>query len=550
VPLHLTGKPRSKLAAAAAILTFAVPFASLYCALHDLTGGWDDGAITLAYARTLAHTGRFALTPASPIAEGTSSLLWTAIMALADLRLHTPHAMLIVSKVLAAASFLLLLWCVRKLAGLYLSPGMALLPPLLLALTVAPFAETFNGMEMNLNALLAVVLALTLLRLPNNRITLALACILACAMLLIRFESPLLVAFLLAGIHLQSPERRRSVVTIAVASALFFAAEELLRHHVFGIWIPNTVLAKRWFPYSGLRLADDLTLRRDALAELATVLAVPLAIILLQTLTHRHGPKLGLARLRTAGRNLVAHAPPLLALSVATVLQALLIGRNWGHLGRMPMPYLPFLLIALGCIIETLLQESRLQPTLLVALLVVAQAVLWATSLHAALGEGFPYRWCERSGLNAESIRAQLNLTTLSMLTPDVGATGLCCERLNVLDLGLLTSPDLARSGLAGVPALVRRLRPELIEAKQPWSLMSGLYNDNLLDPYALIEINHTLFYLRNDLLDPRTFTPIPCSTIDGETIWNAGPLDIPYAQKHSHCYRFSPPPIGSSPVP
>jgi hypothetical protein len=46
---------------------------------------WDDGAITLAYSRTFAATGRIALTAVSEQVEGSSSTEWFLINALISL---------------------------------------------------------------------------------------------------------------------------------------------------------------------------------------------------------------------------------------------------------------------------------------------------------------------------------------------------------------------------------------------------------------------------------------------------------------------------------
>jgi hypothetical protein len=45
-------------------------------ALFVRDNGWDDGAITLAYARTFALDGKIALTGVSDPGEGFSSLSW------------------------------------------------------------------------------------------------------------------------------------------------------------------------------------------------------------------------------------------------------------------------------------------------------------------------------------------------------------------------------------------------------------------------------------------------------------------------------------------
>ncbi|WP_143052479.1 hypothetical protein [Streptomyces sp. cf386] len=50
-------------------------------ALFIGANGWDDGSITLAFARTFADSGQIALTPASETVEGFSSPLWFLLMA-------------------------------------------------------------------------------------------------------------------------------------------------------------------------------------------------------------------------------------------------------------------------------------------------------------------------------------------------------------------------------------------------------------------------------------------------------------------------------------
>src|SRR4029077_2276188 len=57
---------------------------------------WDDGAITLAYSRTFAATGRIALTAVSEQVEGSSSTEWFLINALISLlRLEFEGAILV-----------------------------------------------------------------------------------------------------------------------------------------------------------------------------------------------------------------------------------------------------------------------------------------------------------------------------------------------------------------------------------------------------------------------------------------------------------------------
>jgi hypothetical protein len=75
----------TSLARSAYLSCFVMTALYLVGALLWLHSGWDDGAITLAYARTYFHTGSFSLTPVSTAVEGTSSLLWTVMMGLASI---------------------------------------------------------------------------------------------------------------------------------------------------------------------------------------------------------------------------------------------------------------------------------------------------------------------------------------------------------------------------------------------------------------------------------------------------------------------------------
>ena len=67
-------------------IVVAAQFAALI-AVSLLIGdnGWDDGAITLAFAKTFAHHGLVALTPHSETVEGFSSVSWFLLNALAAL---------------------------------------------------------------------------------------------------------------------------------------------------------------------------------------------------------------------------------------------------------------------------------------------------------------------------------------------------------------------------------------------------------------------------------------------------------------------------------
>jgi hypothetical protein len=87
-------------------------------------------------------------------------------------------------------------------------------------------------------------------------------------------------------------------------------------------------------------------------------------------------------------------------------------------------------------------------------------------------------------------------------MTPDVGGTALCCERLDILDSGLLTNPSLARRGYAGLAEYLNKERPEVIETHGLWSRDSGIYSVAEFEANYLPAIyDGTLFWLRHDVL-------------------------------------------------
>lgn len=75
-------------------IIFAAPAFAFALGIHQIKGGWDDGAITAAFARTLAEAGRFALTPLSEKVEGFSSMSWVFLLAIPYYLFHSAAAIL------------------------------------------------------------------------------------------------------------------------------------------------------------------------------------------------------------------------------------------------------------------------------------------------------------------------------------------------------------------------------------------------------------------------------------------------------------------------
>jgi hypothetical protein len=471
------------------------PVVAITAALLHLRLGWDDGAITAAFSRTFHETGRFALTPYSVIVEGFSSMLWTLVLAGLDNFGHTVDAMLAWSKIASFVAFALSLLVFARLARRFLTGALRYLAIVLLALMITPFREVINGMEMNLYMLLILTLTEVLL---SETLRPALkwpsAAVLSCAVLLTRFETPFLFLFLFAGIFLAT-RRKLGVVLLAAFDALFFGLTEIWRHRAFGQWVPNTIIAKRWVPYSPRGLKEQVVSRAGALSELVIVLALPLAVLLVLWIATRVAAKRQTVRGETA-----ALSPILLSMTLGAVLLGLAMGKNWGHPGRMYLGFLPFMILALVALFGRLLPRTTfaLQPFVLTVILL--QAFVWTAETKITGFWTVTYASIEKTGLAADELRRILHKDTLSAFIPDVGGSSLCCEKLNIMDSALLANPVLAREGYAGTAAFLAANRPDMIEIHSPWGELDGLYAPHGLDGYGEVMVMGKAIFVREDL--------------------------------------------------
>ena len=134
-------------------ITTAIFIIFNFTALHFVGPyGWDDGAITLAYSKTFAETGRFALTASSETVEGTSSLLFTFLMVILHLILDFDfngfiHASQVVAYIFLVGILLLMYPVIKNGVGNSIR-AIAILA--VFALLPMFSAEIFNGMEMTL----------------------------------------------------------------------------------------------------------------------------------------------------------------------------------------------------------------------------------------------------------------------------------------------------------------------------------------------------------------------------------------------------------------
>ncbi|WP_419804995.1 hypothetical protein [Terriglobus sp.] len=487
-----------------------------------------------------------ALTPTSEQVEGTSSLLWMLVLAAGARFFRSPDALLAWSKIAAGLAFGLSLYCFARLAKRFLPLSYAAVAVLLLALNEAPFLETLNGMEMNLYMLLTLALALALIDAYRPQtgkhafVSWSGAVLLSCALLLVRLEAPYLLFFLYGGVWFTF-RKAKSISLLALANVLFFAGVEAWRFHRFHSWLPNTILAKRWPPYTPLTLQGKLFSRTDATAEIFTILAIPICFAAAFWLVRKLERQTATPPIDKGLR------PIFLSMTLGALGVGLALGQNWGHPGRMVLAFVPFLILALVSAMQSLSSALSLNTRRVMAVIVLCQLALWPVQVWRAVdGQSISYAAVEQTGLAADAVRLSLHRETLSAFIPDVGASSLCCQHLTVMDSALLANAYLARRGYSAVPTFVQNNHPDLIETHGPWAREGRFYRDHALDGYGLIQVLGKYFFLRNDLYAdlkhaggavvlPSCVTPADIAGMRAE--------DVYFLTSRKECIRLNPSP-------
>jgi len=480
------------------LLVLAPVAIQLFFALHRLKNCWDDGAITTAFSRTWAETGRIALTPGSPIVEGFSSVTWFLLVSLPYFFSHQPDAGVVWTKVLSAIFGLLSLRVMYLIAWRQFSDrAAAIVSVLLLACSYTTVMEVENGMEMNLAVFLLLLLfhVLTADRV-KGRVLYASA--VSFLLLLTRFEIPFTLLLLFFGVLYAAYRRRpgamslRDLSGIAIATILSFVVMALWRHHEFGVWMPNTIYAKSFIPYRDWSTpAKFLATRLKAMAEPIQIFGIPILIALAVWIRAIYRKEPSLTRF---GR---IH-PAVFLLALGCFLFGAAFGQNWGYAGRMVAPMIPFLILAVVGICFSSVTDTLLLKKIFVVLLVV-QGLLWLRYVVRPLWV-ISMKTIEPLGVGADSVRSALRQDRLVVMMSDVGSSSLCCDRLDIIDSGFLADPTLAHTGWQGFAPYFRQVRPELVEAHSFWAEGSGIYEHGLLDDYSIVASNGIRFFLRNDL--------------------------------------------------
>ncbi|MFI6011626.1 hypothetical protein ACIBAG_22905 [Streptomyces sp. NPDC051243] len=481
----------------------------MHAALALLVGadGWDDGSITLAFARTFAESGQIALTPPSETVEGFSSPFWFLLMAGTFRVLPLDFDGMILAGQLWAGIFAAI--GAVLVHGMMRQYGRA--PAWIISLVLfgyGPFLhETVNGMEMT--ALSAVALAIVWLLRSGRRHTSIMLTLPAAAAPWIRMEAAGYVVAGAVALVLLSREYRRAWA-LAAGAVLSLVLLTAVRLAIFGSPLPNTMIAKQSSPYSADSSVKHLVQMFMAGVEILYVL-LPAAVIAIAALTGMRGAlrSTGTAvftRIRSRG------VDPVVGFSVGYIAGVaafnMAIGRNWGYIGRMEQSAIALGVVAVVLSRPRLMRSLRAAPRRLLAfalMLLVAtcgiEREFIAAQLHPQSQAAVTPAVYRETGEAMDAVRAKLGQQALTVLTPDVGGSSLCCSKLKILDLALLANTELARDGFDGLPTYLAAGKPDLVETHGMWSEASKLYDVAYFrDNYTPVAVRGMWMYLRNDL--------------------------------------------------
>lgn len=499
--LRLSHTPNASLAVAIALQAILVTLIVIFVGTH----AWDDGAITLAYSKTFAETGRIALTAASEQVEGFSSVSWFLINAAVALFRPGFEGAILWAQILAGL-FLsvatVFLFLIARSLGLKDTTTAAIV--VIFSIFGPAISEIANGMEMTLLAAsgLAIVYALYF------RFNWVLLIVSIVVFLTTRFEAMVYFAGLLAPLLFR--QHFRAFALLALFGIAVVGAQEAVRYAVFGDLLPNTIYAKMHAPYAESGVAA-IRSRVRAVLEIVWIFwpllvgAVALLIARwqdfpLRTITTR--PYLD---------KLCIVLGPVLFVEAFSAL----IGTNLGYMGRMQFFALPFVLLLFGIVFETFSpkREVVLSKAFLIGFSTLTILASWSVSAEGPVyqikkgivpgaqfaNNGVTPQSFRRTGVIVEWLASLLDLSTISLVTPDAGGVGLCCRHLRIIDIGLLTNRRLAKEGYAAMPAVLAE-RPDVIEVKAVWMRVSHIQRVAAFSAnYRPALINDKRFFLRED---------------------------------------------------
>ncbi len=417
---------------------------------------WDDSAITMAFARTLALTGHIEGTLGSGIVEGYSTTLWMLVLAGAAHFTSGPAALLVAAKLLACALNLLNVVLVRSIIRAWNRPVLADFTAGVFGLTELTLYESVNAMEGPLMLTLLLIMVLLLSK-ANKRNSILFAC-LGCLFVMARLEAILLIAPLML---LVSPWRRR-ILTFGAWLATF-AGVEVWRHRYFGEWVPNTIIAKRNVPYSSATRHLEMLRHLEPAATLEKLFLGLLVVLFMSLVIGRGRIRESLDQLwikLRQGFRFERDVQIAIVLAAAGVLLDFGVGKNWGPPDRELFPTLPFITYLFLRFSFYLARNTTYLRYVSVLLLLIVAYTTQRTfrRMHNPLAPLYMRNITVDTIASlvppVEEIRSATGYKTVTFATPDVGGVMLFGENLRVVDLGLLCDRTLARDGIHECAAL------------------------------------------------------------------------------------------------
>lgn len=462
---------------------------------------WDDSAITLGFARTLALSGTIAPTPGTPVVEGYSTTLWMLLAAGVTALDPDPAHLLVAAKLATTLLTMAAIALTRRVAARLLPDDWAQLTAGLLGLQAITFHETLNGMEGPLALVLLLLCALGWRR--EDRPGRALFLTSGALFVLTRWEAAWLLApFVLAS--LASPPRRRTWAPVLLWGAVFLAAN-LVRWGYFGTWLPNTITAKMGEPYRSTGAMREIARHLLPLRDLALLMAPTLVALGAAALLEGRVVA-WLRRPDGWGREPDRLLCGLLALFGLVLVLA--IGANWGPPNRSAFVVLPFLLtLALAGLRGLVVAGPSPGRWLPEALAVVTLAIAVRHGAALAAPQAPDYMTDVTVAKVAEivpvltRIGAAEGRPRLVFAGPDMGGVILFGRHLRIVDLGKLLDPTLAREGYAALcPYLFERVRPDVIEIHSIWTSVTGIARcAALFTDYGVVFVDGIRLFVRRD---------------------------------------------------
>ncbi|MFF1696757.1 hypothetical protein ACFVXC_24625 [Streptomyces sp. NPDC058257] len=470
-------------------------------------GQWivDDAAITFAYARSIDEGLGPVQQPGADPVEGYSNPSWLALLVIGRrLGLFDHGALLGVSDLVLYPKALALLCTAGVLACVAAAaravfPGRAWAVTLLaggvLAANLSYVAWSFSGLENPLYALTAAATGALLVRAAVRDTLLRPAVAVSAGALallaaLTRPDGAVLAAAhpLTVLLFLRRDGVARGARAVALSCGTFaspYAAFLLWRHAAFGLWVPNTAVAKS-------QQVPQLA-QLSSVGELLTYGGWVLALI------GAACAGIALARGGPARGALTALLVPL----ALTLLAYGVLGRDWMKLYRFATPVWVLAAMALALAAVAVWQAEHPRARVLLGCALAGSLLLSVTG-QAAQDRKFVHRptlsMCfvaERYGETFNAYARHLGLRDATVALPDLGGT-LLTSRLRVVDVAGLTDRRVADAYAAADKAALRdyvlnAVRPELLHVHAAWTRRSGL------TPPVLAAAGYVPLYIEGD---------------------------------------------------